>query len=159
MRPKIRRPIEFCVFGRFGRLSLAAVHTADCRFDSGVNCWFHISSIVIYLWRNSFLLRWNNCKQCSESTTNCCFWSTVSKRCTHFEHGFLSISCKIVTTLPSDIFNSAGISRNLFVKGFFVSSGTTAEVGRPECSASFVSVWPRFKLAYYLLTMVSLNHC
>ena len=64
--------------------------------------------------KNSFLLCWNSCKQRSESSTRCCFWSTVSKRGTHFEHNFLidKYSCKIVSTLSSDIFNSSAISRN-----------------------------------------------
>ena len=38
--------------------------------------------------KNCFLLCRNSCKQCSESSTRGCFWSTVSKRCTHFEHSF-----------------------------------------------------------------------
>ena len=38
----------------------------------------------------------------------------VRKRGTHFEHGFLidKFLCKIVNTLPSDIFNSSAISCN-----------------------------------------------
>ena len=56
---------------------------------------------------------WNSCKQRSESST-CCFWSTVSKHGIHFEHSFLidKCSCKIVNTLPSNIFNSSAITRN-----------------------------------------------
>ena len=67
-------------------------------------------SIAKYLCKNSFLLHWNSCKQCSELLT--CFWSTVSKRGTHFEHNFLieKCSCKMMNTLPSDIFNSSAIS-------------------------------------------------
>ena len=51
---------------------------------------------------------------CSESLIRCCFWSTVSKCGTHFEHSFLidKCSCKIVNMLPSYIFNSFTISRN-----------------------------------------------
>ena len=43
----------------------------------------------------------------------CCFWSNVSKRCTHLENSFLidKCSCKIVNILPFDIFNSSAISR------------------------------------------------
>ena len=38
-----------------------------------------------------------------ESSTHCCFWSTVSKRGTYFEHSFLIDKCssKMVNTLPS----------------------------------------------------------
>ena len=45
------------------------------------------------------------------------------------------------------------ISQNELV-GFFMFSGTTAEFGRPEHSASFVSVQPCLKSAYHLLTIV-----
>ena len=47
-------PADVYIFGRFGRLSDAAVHSADCRFDSGVKWWIHVSSIVTYLRKNSF---------------------------------------------------------------------------------------------------------
>ena len=92
-------PADVIVFGHFGRLSPAAVYTTDCRFDSGVKWWIHVSSIVICLLKNSFLLHWNNCKQCTELSTCCCFWSTASKRSIDFEHSFLidECSCKIVT--------------------------------------------------------------
>ena len=84
-------PADVCVFRRFGRFS------ADCRFDyryAGVKWWIHVSSIVTHLCTNTFLLRWNNRKSCSESSRRCYFWSTVSR--THFEHSFLidKSSCK-----------------------------------------------------------------
>ena len=47
-------PVNVCVFGPFGWLSPVAVHSADCRFDSGVKWWIHVSSIVTYLCKNSF---------------------------------------------------------------------------------------------------------
>ena len=56
-------PADVCVFGHFGRLSPAAFHSADGRFDSGVKWWIHVSSIVTYLRKNSFLLLWKSCKQ------------------------------------------------------------------------------------------------
>ena len=127
---------------------------------SGVKWWIHVFSIVIYLRKNSFLLPWNSCKQRSESSTHC-FWSPVSKRGTYFEHSFLidKCSCKMVNTLPSYIFNSSAISRNFNLRStrtsFFMFSGTTAEFGRSESSASFVSVQMRLKSAYNLLTVVS----
>ena len=75
--PKIRRPktllVDVCIFGPFRRLS-PAVHSADCRFDLGVKWLIHVLSIVTYLRKNFFLLRWNSCKQRSESLARCCFW-------------------------------------------------------------------------------------
>ena len=47
-------PADVCVFGRFGRVLPAAVHSADRRFDSGMKWWIHVSSIVTYLHKNSF---------------------------------------------------------------------------------------------------------
>ena len=82
-------PVYVCVFNRFGWLSPAAVHSADCWFDFGVKWWIHVSSIVTYLYKNPFLSCWNSCKQCSELSTRCCFWSTLSKHSTHFEHCYL----------------------------------------------------------------------
>ena len=140
-------PADICIFGHFGRLSLAAVHSADCRFDSGVRWWVHVSSIVTYSCKNFFLLCWNSCKQCSELLMCCCFWSTVSKCSNHFEHSFLidKCLCKMVNTLPSDIFNSSAILRNfnlwlakMSLWSFLVLSGTTVEFGWPEHSTSFV---------------------
>ena len=139
------------------------IHSANCRFDSWVKWWIHVSSIVTYLCKTPFLLRWNSCKQRSESSIRC-FWSTLSKRGTHFEHSFLieEWSCKTVNTLPSDIFNSSAISCNWNLRSartslwsFLVFSGTTAEFGRHECSASFVSVRRRLKSTYHLITIVS----
>ena len=103
-------PADVCIFGHFGQLSLAAVHWCD----SGVKRWIHISSIVTYLCKNSFLLHWNSCRQCSESLICCCFWLTASKRGTHFKHNFLidKCSCEMVNTLPSDTFNSSAVSSN-----------------------------------------------
>ena len=74
-------------------------------------CFIHCH---IFMQKNSFLLRWNSCKQRSESSTRCCFWSTVRKCSTHFQHSFLIDKCssKMVNTLPSDIFNSSAISIN-----------------------------------------------
>ena len=83
---------------------------------------------------------------------------------THFENSFLNdkCSCKMVNTLPSDIFNSSAISRNFNVRSaktslwnFLLFSTTTAEFGRPERSESFVSVQLCLKSAYHLLTVVS----
>ena len=45
---------DVCIFDHFGQLSPAAVHSADCWFDSGVKWWIHVSSIVTYLCKNPF---------------------------------------------------------------------------------------------------------
>ena len=94
-------PADVCIFDCFGWLSLAAVCSANCWFAYGVKWWIHASSIVIYLHKISSLLSWNSCKQCSESPT-CCFWSTLSKCGTYFEHSFLIDKCsyKMVNSLP-----------------------------------------------------------
>ena len=76
-----------------------------------VNPWFIHYHIIT---QNFFLLRWNSSKQHSESSLRNCFWSAVSKNGTHFEHNFLidKCSCKMLNTLPSDIFNFSAISCN-----------------------------------------------
>ena len=98
---------DIFIFGCFGWLSPSAVHSADCRFGSRMKRWIHVSSIVTHLRKNSFLSRWNCCKQRCESSISC-FWSTVRK---HITHSFLC-SCKMVNTLASGIFNSSAIPRN-----------------------------------------------
>ena len=47
-------PTDVCIFGGFGWLSPAAIHSVDCLFGSGVKWWIHVSSIVSYLHKNSF---------------------------------------------------------------------------------------------------------
>ena len=86
---------DVCVFDYFGWLSPAAVHTADCQFDSRVKWWIHVSSIVTYSCKNSF----------------CCI-ETVANNALNRQHVvvFDRCSCKMVNTLPSDIFNSSAIS-------------------------------------------------
>ena len=53
-------------------------------------------------------------KQRSESSMRCCFWLDMSQRGSHFENNLRipKDSCKIVNTLPSDIFKVSAISRN-----------------------------------------------
>ena len=157
-------PADICIFGHFRWLSPAAVHSADCWFDSGVKWLIQVSFIVTYLCKNSFSLHWNSCKQRSEPSTHCCFWSILSKCRTHFEHSFLidKCSCKMVNTLPSDIFNFFAISLNFSLWlaetslwSFFLFSRITAKFGQPEHSASFASVWLHLKSAYHLLSFVS----
>ena len=45
---------DVCVFSRFGRFLPAAALSADCRFDSGLKSWIHVTSTVPYLRKNSF---------------------------------------------------------------------------------------------------------
>ena len=129
---------DVCVLGHLGWLSPAAIYSTDCQLNCEVKWLIHASFIVTYFCKNSFLLRWNSCKQRSESATHSCFWSTVSKRGTHFEHSFLvdKCSCKIVNTLPSNIFNTSAISHNLSLRSaktsFLVFSGTIDEFERLE---------------------------
>ena len=139
-------PANVCVFGRFGQLSPAAFHSADCWFDSGRKCWVHVSCIINYLRKNSFLLRWNSREQGSESSTRYCFWSTVSKRGTHFEHNFIidKYSCKMVNTLLSGVFNFSAISHNFNLRSAKRSLWTTAK---------FVPYW--ISLLFCCNTMVS----
>ena len=109
------------------------------------------------LHKNSILLCWNSSKQRFESSICCCFWSTVSKCGTNSEHSFLidKCLCKIVNTLPSDIFNSSAISCNFNLQSaktswvFLVFSRTAAKFGWPECSASFMAVRPCLKSPYH----------
>ena len=120
-------PVAFCFFSHFGRLLPAAVYSADSqlichetqttkpstdsRFDSEVKWWIHFLSIVTYLRKNSFFMPWNRYKQCSDSSTHCCFWLTVSKHANYFEHSFLIDVCswKMIEILSSDIFKSTAI--------------------------------------------------
>ena len=77
-------PSDVCIFGR---LLPATVHSADYWFDSG-GCggsMFHPLSHIDAKTPFRYI------------ETHCCFWSTVSKRGTHFEHSFLidKSSCKM----------------------------------------------------------------
>ena len=129
----------------------------QCFFVSGVWWWIHVSSIVTWRRRKSFLPRLNSSKQRSESLKRRCFWSDVNKRGTHFEKNLRipNDSWKIVKTLPSDIFKVSAISRHFNLRSpktilwtFVMFSGTTVDVGRPERSASSVFVRPRLNSAY-----------
>ena len=92
------------------------------------------------------------------------FLIDYEQTCNHFEHSFLidKCSCKMVNTPPSGIFNSSAISFDFNLRSaqtslwsFLVFSGTTAKFGRPERSASCVSVRLCLKSAYHHLTIVS----
>ena len=162
--PKIRRPNLTCWCLYLSSLWMA--FTCCCSL-SWLLIWLRsevVDPCFIHCQKDSFLLHWNSCKHSSESSMHCYFWLTVSKRCTQFQHSFLidKYSCKMVNTLPSDIFNYSAILHNfnlwmtkMSFWSFLVFYRITAEFGWPQCSASFVSVRPRLKSAYHLITIVS----
>ena len=165
--PKIRKPkpclLMFASFVTLDGFYLLLFAQLTANLTLGWSGGSILHPLAHIFCKNSFLLHWISCKQCSESSS-CCFWLTVGKRGTHFVHNFLIDKCssKMVNTLPSDIFNISAISCNFNLQsaktglwGFLQFSGITAEFGRPECSASFVSVQPCLKLAYHFLTIVS----
>ena len=68
--PKIQKP-KSCLLMFASLVALDSFHLllstqANCQFDSRMKWWIHVSSIVTYLCKNSFLLCWNSCKQPSE---------------------------------------------------------------------------------------------
>ena len=154
-------PADVCVFSHFGRLSPAAVHSADWRFDSGTRWWTHALFIVTYLCKNFFFLHWNSCKQCFESLlflidceqtqqpllTQLSHCQMFKQNGEHTAFWYLHFFCYL-TQLQFTISQNG-------LWNFLVFSEPTAKFGRPECSVSFVSVWPRLKSAYHLLTIVS----
>ena len=135
-------------------LLLSTQLTANLTLEWSGGSIFHPLS---HFCKNSLLLHWISCKQSPESSMRSCFLSTVSKRGTHFENSFLidKCLCKIVNIQLSDIYNSSAPSRNFNLRlaktilwSFLVFSETTAECWQLECSASFLSVRPRFKSVY-----------
>ena len=108
----------------------------------------------------SFLPRMNSFKQRSESSTRCYFWLGVSKRGIYFENSLRipKDSFEIENTLPFDIFKVSAISSNFHLRSpktilwtFVMFSGTTADFGRPEPSASSVFIRPRSNSAHQLM--------
>ena len=108
-------PADVCIFDRFGQLSPAAVHSADWWFDTGVKWWIHVSSIVTYLCKNSFMLHWNQLQTMfwivdvllfliDDEQIRQPLWIPLS----HWQ----MFHTKIMNTLPSNIFNSSAISCN-----------------------------------------------
>ena len=86
-------PADVCVFGCFGRLSSAAVHSVDNQFYSGRKWSIHFSSIVPYLRKNSFVLRWNSCKQRSDG-----LWANAAPTFIHLSHWQMFIQNSDYTT-------------------------------------------------------------
>ena len=154
--PKIWRWKPCLLMFVFGRLSPAAVHSGDCRFNSWAKWWIHLF-IHCHIFTQKLLFI-----ALKQLQTMCCFWSTWSKHSTHFEHSFLfdKCSCKKVNKLPSDIFNSSTFSRNFNLRlaktslwSFLVFSGTIAKFGRSERSASLVC------MSLFKVSIPRLNRC
>ena len=147
---------DVCIFGHFGHLLLSTQLTTDLTLEWNGGSMFHplshiytkspfvaLKQLQILLWIVDVLLFLIVCEQMRHP-----LWT--------------QLSCKMVNTLPFDIFNSSAISCYFNLQSaktslwsFLVFSGTTAEFGWPECSASFVSVQLHFKSEYHLLTIVS----
>ena len=151
---------DVCVFGHFGWLSPAAVHSADCQFDSEVKWWIHVSSIVIYLRKISFLLHWNSCKQCSKSLM-CCFFdrlwaNAVPTLSTAFSltnvHSKWWIHCLLISSTPLLSHQLQFMIDQNLVRGVF-------GVFRDNCQIwvtwVFSIICVCLKSAYHLLTIVS----
>ena len=49
-------PTDVYIFGHFGRLSSATVHSADGRFDSGVKWWIRVSSMIPFMQKLHFVV-------------------------------------------------------------------------------------------------------
>ena len=138
--PKIRsRKPCLLMFASFVALDgfyqlLSIQHTADLTLEWTGGSMFHPLSHIYTKTPFCYVESW---KQRSESSMRCCCWLTLSKRDTHFEYSFLidKCPCKMVNTLPSDIFTSSAISCNFNLRSslrsffFLVFSGTTAEFG------------------------------
>ena len=153
-------PADVCVFGCFWQLSPAAVHSADCQFDSGGKWWIHVWSIVTYshkllfivlkqlqttLWIVDTLLFLIDYEQTRHPLwTQISHWQTFMQNGEYNAFWYLQLLCYLMKL-------QFMIGQNDFVEFF----GKTAEFGHPEYSASLVSVQPHLKSAYHLLTIVS----
>ena len=156
-------PVDVCVFGRFGQLSPAAVHSADSWFDSGVKWWIYVLSIVTNLHKNSFSFSWNSCKHALNRRRFVVFdrlWANAAPTL-NAAFSLTNLLAKWWIHIPSDIFNSCTIPRNsnlrsakTNLRSVLVFSGTTAKFGWPERSVTFISVQQSWKSAYHFLTVV-----
>ena len=155
-------PADACIFGHFGWLSPAAVHSADCRFDSGVKWWIHDSSIVTYLLKTSFC--WietvaNNALNRRHIVVDW-LWANVTPTWNTIflltnVHAKWWMHCLLISSTLLLSHTTSIYDRPKQIWSFLVFSGTTAEFGRSKHSASFLYVEPRLKSAYHLLTVVS----
>ena len=91
--------------------------------------------------------------------SHCCFWSTVSKCNTHFKHNFLvdECSCKIVNTLPSDMFNSSAISCNYKLQSAKMSFLVFFRTGRIWTTRAFSIIC--VCMTTFKVSIPPLKHC
>lgn len=107
-------PADAVVFRFFWASSPGVVLCFECSLVSGVHKWIHVSSRVTKRRRNSFGLRLNSLKHCSEVVSRTCL-SWVGKCSTHRGDGFLvpKISCRIRPTRSFEMPTDSAISRTL----------------------------------------------
>ena len=166
------------IFGCFGLLSPAAVHSAYCWFDSGREVWTYITSIVTYLCKNSLLLHWNSYKQCSESSmlflidcektlhplsTQLSHWQMFMQNGEYTAFWYLQLLCYLIQL-------QCTIGQNKFVQFFGVFQGncwiwatrafsiicvctTTFKVSIPPLNYCFQWSWVWIKLINPLLCL------
>ena len=155
-------PADVCFFGRFGWLSPAAVHSADCRFYSGwsggsiFHPLSHIYTItpfccietVAMLWIVDVLLFLINWEQTQHP---------LSTQLSHREMFMQNVEYTAFwyPQLLCYLMQLQFMISQTSLWSFLVFSKTSAEFGWPERSASFLSVQPRLKSLYHLLTVVS----
>ena len=157
-------PADVCIFGCFEQLSPAAVHTADCWFDSEVKygSMFHPLS-HIYAKTPFCCVKTvaNNTLSCQCVVVFDRLWANVTPTLnTAFSlinvHAKGWIHCLLISSTPLLSHATSIYDWLKRVCGvFLVFSWITAEFGWPEHSASFVSVQPSLKSVYHLLIVVS----
>ena len=137
-------PADICVLDHFGQLSPAAVHTADCRFDSRVKWWICFIHCHIFMQKLFFVALKQ--LQTAPWIIDALFFDQVSKHGSHFEHSFLitnvhakwGIHCLLISsTLLSHA--TSIYDRSKWVWSFLVFSETITEFGQPDHSATFMS--------------------
>ena len=139
-------PADVCVFGRFGRLSPAAIQPADCLFYSGVKwciyfmhchiftqklfcCIETVANNALNHWR-VVVFDWLWANPAPSLNTALSLTNVLAKWWIHC----LLISSTLL--LFHAIINLWSAKMSLW--NILVFSRTTAKFGRPECSASFV---------------------
>ena len=133
---------DVCVFGHFEWLSPAGVHSADCRFDSEVKWWIHVSSIVRYVHKTPF--------RCVETVVNNALnrWLVVV-----FDRLWANTAPTVTTafslTNVHDIFYSSAISRNFNSRSAKTNFVEFFGVFRDNCR--IWATWA-FSLIYFCMT-------
>ena len=109
----INFPADGTVFAFFGADLVGEIHCFNCCLVSGVYQWIHVSSTITKRRRNSFGLRLNGVKHCSEMVSRFRLLSGVSKSGTQRADSFLmsKISCRIGPTRSFEMPTVSAISR------------------------------------------------